>query len=359
MIRKIIALIILIGISIIGYIQIEQMIIRNLGNAYLQSLATLGAEQTTYSRKLTHKDVLHINGIKFDPDGFSALPKSLITYDYRNIFAPHKTDNISIQNPIFSGELDNEFDLTLAGINFQKPNEIQIQPNMLDLKNLKLEIFDQNLGGLLLQGDLSLKGNQLSGSINTVQRPLAFESFWEGTLTPEPDISITLQGLRFQNENIKTVRGHGDIALTGHYPEALQLSGNFQIGGLTLYGFGFGNAVLKMEKTADQFQLHGNAQASNFEEITITIKHQRKGGTQMSEYIITAPDSEALFAYLQNYSDNADYDAVLLGHENIRLIFGMKGDDKIYVTISADDEILLKSAFVKKGLSIQKILSAL
>ena len=339
---------------------------QQLEERYLQSLDALGAEQAEYARKVKHQSVLHINGIKLDPDGFSFFPKTLIEYDVFNPFGFKETQTITLKQPRLSGELDKVYNLSLAGLSFQKPSPLPLSFETLILEDASLELFSEIFGGVTLIGTLRVQneesGLSFSAPIQSIQRRLGFDARLDGTITKEQmDVMAKIQGLRLETDIFRGNRGSGEVELNGAYPDDLNLQGVFEFGGISLYGYGFSGVSVKLKKLSDILAFEGSGHASNFEEIKLNFTHQTTVEKTQSKYEISAPDSDILLAYLQNYDGRLkifDHPDVI---DDISVTFDLNSEDpdNILVNILEGEKTIFENVIAVKNIDLIAILQDL
>lgn len=238
-------------------------------------LKAAGFEEITLPEPQKKSGALVYNNIALDKDSFSTIGSIKLKGGW---FGGWK--EIEIENVDLTGELQNGLQIALAGWN---KNNIHTQglflksSPVLSVKNARLSLLSEEIGGITLNFDLQLrpKGDdwEFQAGLKGAQSQLSYEASANGSITREGfwQAAIDVPQAKFALGLIKGSRVTGNINLSGHRLDSSEILGELQAGGLTVLNLPWDDASVTLDGTLEKTRMILSAKSAGREGIEFSL----------------------------------------------------------------------------------------
>ena len=360
MVRILSAILVIFLVTLGGaYWWIERFLPEYVEDQIITHFEQLDQSNFTYESIDKAGETLTFNHIKLDQDGFSTIDKLVITYSPWRYVVSSELETLSIDNMNLTGNIDTEQEnsFSLSGLdtgNILK-NLTALPAHDIEIKNGKLDLLSEKLGGLEIKFDAqahaSLLGElSITGNVKSEQPQLNLEGSIKGSARRDQNFELTLQidNAKIETDKLNALRASGELKISREEENTpISYEGQFGVGGLRYGAISLQNASLALRGDDQGFQIFLDAKASGFPGTELNLSFKKSSQHNEIEGNIYTEKLEDLIQYLKAnniLSDIKPADNILFGSFPLTFSFhaehpdNFTNIDKINFDVRNDDQ---------------------
>ncbi len=276
----------------------------------LQTLRQMGFTSATIEKSDIRISAARFKNIALDDEALSTIKRLELSYSPLNLLLHKQPRSIAIQGLSLIGEFSDDGLISIAGWDRNHVRTITPQntPQTLSIEKGRIALLTDTIGGITLDFDLQArkKGSELTltGRLRSQQKHISAIADLTGFINADGLLQINagLERGKLDIAPIKATRVNGQVRLTIAPNTAPQISGQFQAGGLNLYGMPWQNATGSLQSDLQDYIISADMKSLGHEslELGLTLENQR-GALSLSGAVHAENIDDAL-AYLEQFS---------------------------------------------------------